>query len=223
MESFKVLYPRFWWPSFPIVILRGGSGQALGIVHTMLESLELTSLKSIRNGIVNVFSNPDLCFAETVNWSMIVSEPKKKNNIMTNKPMEDCGKICNCFKGQWHNHVKVGTGGVVTRLYATFLCDRWSGHSFVRHSCLWQVEWSLYQSSQFSMTGGVVTLPEVTVLYDRSSGHSTRGHSSLWQVEWSLYQRSQFSMIGGVVTLQETTVLCDRWSGHSTRGHSSLW
>ena len=76
----------------------------------MLESLELTSLKSIRNGIVNVFSNPDLCFAETVNWSMIVSEPKKKNNIMTNKPMEDCGKICSCFKGQWHNHVRGGLG-----------------------------------------------------------------------------------------------------------------
>ncbi|GFO13043.1 receptor protein-tyrosine kinase [Plakobranchus ocellatus] len=83
------------------------SGRSLSVVATPLESLELTSLKSIRNGNVAFLSNENLCYVRQVNWSRIVSSPKQQVQILTNKDKASCesqGEVCDsqCDKnGCW--------------------------------------------------------------------------------------------------------------------------
>ena len=79
---------------------------SLYIVKTSLRSLNLRSLKKIRSGAVIILENPDLCFAETTNWTKIMSD-KDEAQILNNNPVDECrkeGRVCSsqCSKdGCW--------------------------------------------------------------------------------------------------------------------------
>nr|KAG5713347.1 hypothetical protein BaRGS_024895 [Batillaria attramentaria] len=72
-------------------------GQALHILGTPLKSLELTSLKSVRNGNVYILANQQLCYAYTINWNELFLHSGQKAQVGFNKAPDHCereGLVC---------------------------------------------------------------------------------------------------------------------------------
>ncbi|KAK7443724.1 hypothetical protein BaRGS_00040448, partial [Batillaria attramentaria] len=67
-------------------------GQALHVLGTPLKSLELSSLKSIRNGNVYILANQQLCYANTVDWSTLFAHRQQKAQVGYNRSPDDCEK-----------------------------------------------------------------------------------------------------------------------------------
>lgn len=65
---------------------------ALYIVKTSLRSLELRSLKTVRSGNIAILENPELCFAEGVNWTKVIKTKEQKIFLQNNRPVEECAK-----------------------------------------------------------------------------------------------------------------------------------
>jgi len=67
-------------------------GASLHIYKTSLESLDLRSLTSIRNGGVLIKSNPRLCFVDTLQWDLIQSNADQKLLVAGNANASLCGR-----------------------------------------------------------------------------------------------------------------------------------
>ncbi|CAG9864668.1 unnamed protein product [Phyllotreta striolata] len=70
---------------------------SLYIVKTSLESLELSSLKSIKMGTVAILENPRLCLAEGINWKSIQKSNESHRLLSNNSDKESCkarGLVC---------------------------------------------------------------------------------------------------------------------------------
>jgi len=68
-------------------LVRHGSA-AIVIVHTMLQSLGLQSLRSIPHGRIFIGFNEHLCYADTVNWEMITGRTGAARQKMNG---QECG------------------------------------------------------------------------------------------------------------------------------------
>jgi len=66
-------------------------GASLHIYRTSLESLDLRSLQSIRNGGVLIKLNPRLCYVDNVRWDLIQSSPDQKLLVAGNANASQCG------------------------------------------------------------------------------------------------------------------------------------
>lgn len=88
--------------------LHGSMTAALDIMSTPLKSLDLKSLKYIRNGNVNLLQNKNLCYAQTVNWSKLFTHEKQRAHLRLNKDQqlckeenEVCDPQCHANSGCW--------------------------------------------------------------------------------------------------------------------------
>jgi len=68
-------------------------GASLHIYRTSLESLDLRSLMSIRNGGVLIKSNPRLCYVDNMHWELIQSSAEQKLLVAGNANASQCG-VC---------------------------------------------------------------------------------------------------------------------------------
>ncbi|CAL1544739.1 unnamed protein product [Lymnaea stagnalis] len=81
---------------------------SLDIMSTPLKSLDLKSLKYIRNGNVNLLNNKELCFAHSVNWSKLFMHENQRANLKFNRNPQDCQREnetcdpqCHAQSGCW--------------------------------------------------------------------------------------------------------------------------
>ncbi|XP_035219957.1 epidermal growth factor receptor-like isoform X2 [Stegodyphus dumicola] len=65
---------------------------ALFIVKTSLQSLNLRSLRKVRSGGVAILENPDLCFANKIDWKQIVRSTNVDPLLQRNAEPEVCQK-----------------------------------------------------------------------------------------------------------------------------------
>ncbi|XP_046377160.1 epidermal growth factor receptor-like isoform X2 [Haliotis rufescens] len=73
------------------------SKQSLGILMTPLKTLELSSLRSVKNGDIWIIANKDLCLADSVNWAGILHNPKQVAEVRSNRLEINCtkdGQVC---------------------------------------------------------------------------------------------------------------------------------
>ncbi|XP_059152348.1 epidermal growth factor receptor-like isoform X2 [Physella acuta] len=75
----------------------GTGAYSLEIIVTHARSLELISLKSVRNGNIFISQNPNLCYADTVNWNEVKENSAQIVHLLGNKRKETCeaeNEIC---------------------------------------------------------------------------------------------------------------------------------
>uniref|UniRef100_UPI00358E5829 insulin receptor-like n=1 Tax=Myxine glutinosa TaxID=7769 RepID=UPI00358E5829 len=90
LESLHDLFPN-------LAVIRGTRlfyNYAL-VVFEMLDvkELGLHGLKNITRGAIRLEKNPDLCYVESIDWSLIV-DSVENNYIVGNKPLSECGDVC---------------------------------------------------------------------------------------------------------------------------------
>jgi len=66
-------------------------GASLHIHGTSLESLDLRSLTSVRNGGVLIMRNPRLCYVDTVYWAKLLQSSDQKLRVTQNANASLCG------------------------------------------------------------------------------------------------------------------------------------
>jgi len=64
---------------------------SLEIYGTSLKSLDLDSLREIRSGDVSIRGNPQLCYANNINWRRLVSR-RNMYYVSDNRDAAACGK-----------------------------------------------------------------------------------------------------------------------------------
>ncbi|XP_078473381.1 insulin-like growth factor 1 receptor [Lampetra planeri] len=90
LESLKHLFPN-------LTVIRGTRlfyNYAL-VIYEMLDMKEigLPSLRNITRGAVRIEKNADLCYLNTVDWSLVL-DSEQNNYIAGNKPAKECGDVC---------------------------------------------------------------------------------------------------------------------------------
>lgn len=83
-------------PKFRYCVSRAQGGIPFMVYGTSLQFLGLHSLKNINNGRPLILSNPDLCYASSVNWSSIVTSGNVAS-VKGNKNETICGQFCKIF------------------------------------------------------------------------------------------------------------------------------
>lgn len=78
------------------VLVTCSSKQSLGILMTPLKTLELSSLRSVKNGDIWIIANKDLCLADSVNWAGILHNPKQVAEVRSNRLEINCSEQSNC-------------------------------------------------------------------------------------------------------------------------------
>ena len=91
LQTFSHIFPN-------LAVIRGDTlfhNYAL-VVYEMLELQEigLPSLVNITRGGVRIEKNPNLCYLDMVDWSLILHEGVDANFIVDNKDQEDCLNFC---------------------------------------------------------------------------------------------------------------------------------
>ncbi|XP_058855196.1 insulin-like growth factor 1 receptor [Acipenser ruthenus] len=90
LESLRDLFPN-------LTVIRGRIlfyNYALVIFEmTNLKDIGLYNLRNITRGSIRIEKNPDLCYLDTVDWSLIL-DADYNNYISGNKQSKECGDVC---------------------------------------------------------------------------------------------------------------------------------
>lgn len=90
LDSLSTLFPN-------LTIIRGRNlffNYALVIYEmTSLKDVGLYNLRNITRGAIRIEKNPELCYLDSVDWSLIM-EAEFNNHIAGNKQPEECGDVC---------------------------------------------------------------------------------------------------------------------------------
>ncbi|XP_041082104.1 insulin-like growth factor 1a receptor isoform X2 [Polyodon spathula] len=90
LESLRDLFPN-------LTVIRGRIlfyNYALVIFEmTNLKDIGLYNLRNITRGAIRIEKNPDLCYLDTVDWSLIL-DADYNNYISGNKQSKECGDVC---------------------------------------------------------------------------------------------------------------------------------
>ncbi|MBN3293851.1 IGF1R factor, partial [Polypterus senegalus] len=90
LESLRDLFPN-------LTVIRGRSlfyNYALVIFEmTNLKDIGLFNLRNITRGSIRIEKNPDLCYLDSVDWSLIL-DADYNNFISGNKQSKECGDVC---------------------------------------------------------------------------------------------------------------------------------
>ena len=98
-------------------------GASLHIYRTSLESLDLRSLTSIRNGGVLIKSNPRLCYVDNMHWELIQSSAEQKLLVAGNANASQCG-VCLSMIDCWL--LTAGASAFLGRVDWTWCSGQWS-------------------------------------------------------------------------------------------------
>ncbi|KAG5848587.1 hypothetical protein ANANG_G00100030 [Anguilla anguilla] len=94
LDSLSVLFPN-------LSVIRGRNlfyNYALVIFEmTSLKDIGLYSLRNITRGAIRIEKNPELCYLDSVDWSLIM-DAEFNNFIAGNKQSKECGDVC---PGSW--------------------------------------------------------------------------------------------------------------------------
>ncbi|XP_036441449.1 insulin-like growth factor 1a receptor isoform X1 [Colossoma macropomum] len=90
LDSLSMLFPN-------LTVIRGRNlfyNYALVIFEmTSLKDIGLYSLKNITRGAIRIEKNPELCYVDSVDWSLIM-DAEFNNYVAGNKPSKECGDVC---------------------------------------------------------------------------------------------------------------------------------
>ncbi|MBN3312356.1 IGF1R factor, partial [Atractosteus spatula] len=90
LESLSALFPN-------LSVIRGRNlfyNYALVIFEmTSLKDIGLYNLRNITRGAIRIEKNPDLCYLDSVDWSLIMDN-EYNNFIAGNKQSKECGDVC---------------------------------------------------------------------------------------------------------------------------------
>ncbi|KAJ8271979.1 hypothetical protein COCON_G00108380 [Conger conger] len=90
LDSLSVLFPN-------LSVIRGRNlfyNYALVIFEmTSLKDIGLYSLRNITRGAIRIEKNPELCYLDSVDWSLIM-DAEFNNFIAGNKQSKECGDVC---------------------------------------------------------------------------------------------------------------------------------
>lgn len=83
-----------------------GQGAALSVAFTSVESLDLSSLRTIRNGNVVIVYNDNLCYVDSIKFGNLFLRKTQKATVAMNRPTVECalsGRKCAtvCGNGCW--------------------------------------------------------------------------------------------------------------------------
>jgi hypothetical protein len=81
----------------------------LEISGTALESLDLKSLKKVGVGDISIIGNADLCFVDSVNWTVLQVVSDSKVEIANNRNKDVCGQYQHISVYESHQAVSVNT------------------------------------------------------------------------------------------------------------------
>ncbi|KAM3877370.1 insulin-like growth factor 1b receptor [Diretmus argenteus] len=90
LDSLSVLFPN-------LTVIRGRNlfyNYALVIFEmTSLKDIGLYNLRNITRGAIRIEKNPELCYLDSVDWSLIM-DAEFNNYIAGNKQSKECGDVC---------------------------------------------------------------------------------------------------------------------------------
>lgn len=90
LDSLSVLFPN-------LNVIRGRNlfyNYALVIFEmTSLKDIGLYNLRNITRGAIRIEKNPELCYLDSVDWSLIM-DAEFNNYIAGNKQSKECGDVC---------------------------------------------------------------------------------------------------------------------------------
>jgi len=90
LDSLSTLFPN-------LAVIRGRNlfyNYALVIFEmTSLKDIGLYNLRNITRGAMRIEKNPELCYLDSVDWSLIM-ESEFNNVINGNKKAKECGNVC---------------------------------------------------------------------------------------------------------------------------------
>lgn len=90
LETLSTLFPN-------LVVIQGRDlfyNNALVLYElTSLKDIGLYNLRNITRGAVRIEKNPELCYLDSVDWSLIM-DADFNNFITENKPSKECGDVC---------------------------------------------------------------------------------------------------------------------------------
>ncbi|KAL0978002.1 hypothetical protein UPYG_G00164560 [Umbra pygmaea] len=108
LDSLSTLFPN-------LTVIRGRNlfyNYALVIFEmTSLKDIGLHSLRNITRGAIRIEKNPELCYLDSVDWSLIM-DAEFNNFIAGNKQSKECGDVCpgimedspQCIKTSFNNN-----------------------------------------------------------------------------------------------------------------------
>ena len=108
LDSLSTLFPN-------LSVIRGRNlfyNYALVIFEmTSLKDIGLYNLRNITRGAIRIEKNPELCYLESVDWSLIM-DAEFNNFIAGNKQAKECGDVCpgimdgrpECIKTSFNDH-----------------------------------------------------------------------------------------------------------------------
>jgi len=65
----------------------------LQVFQTSIDTLDLVSLRDVRNGHIYIANNSRLCYASSVNWLNIRVSTKQNVLIQYNRNQSECGML----------------------------------------------------------------------------------------------------------------------------------
>ncbi|KAG7271069.1 hypothetical protein CRUP_037968 [Coryphaenoides rupestris] len=90
LDSLSTLFPN-------LSVIRGRNlfyNYALVIFEmTSLKDIGLYNLRNVTRGAIRIEKNPELCYLDSVDWSLIM-DAKGNNFISGNKQSKECGDVC---------------------------------------------------------------------------------------------------------------------------------
>ncbi|KAL0189526.1 hypothetical protein M9458_016625, partial [Cirrhinus mrigala] len=90
LDSLSTLFPN-------LAVIRGRNlfyNYALVIFElTSLKDIGLYNLRNITRGAIRIEKNPELCYLDSVDWSLIM-DAEFNNYIAGNKQSKECGDVC---------------------------------------------------------------------------------------------------------------------------------
>lgn len=91
LDSLSVLFPN-------LSVIRGRNlfyNYALVIYEmTSLKDIGLYNLRNITRGAIRIEKNPELCYLDSVDWSLIMDSEFNNNIISGNKKAKECDNVC---------------------------------------------------------------------------------------------------------------------------------
>ncbi|XP_062380455.1 insulin-like growth factor 1 receptor isoform X2 [Sardina pilchardus] len=105
LDSLSTLFPN-------LTVIRGHNlfyNYALVIFEmTSLKDIGLYNLRNITRGAIRIEKNPELCYLDSVDWSLIMDTGTGNNFIAGNKQAKECGNVCPGIVEDQQQCVKTG-------------------------------------------------------------------------------------------------------------------
>uniref|UniRef100_A0A8K9V8T7 Tyrosine-protein kinase receptor n=1 Tax=Oncorhynchus mykiss TaxID=8022 RepID=A0A8K9V8T7_ONCMY len=135
LDSLSTLFPN-------LTVIRGRNlfyNYALVIFEmTSLKDIGLYSLQNITRGAIRIEKNPELCYLDSIDWSLIM-DAEFNNFIAGNKQSKECGDVCPGIMEDSRRCIK-------TNFNDNFNCRCWTSNHCQKvcpdkcHACTWDGE-----------------------------------------------------------------------------------